>query len=279
MKFQFKERCVDLTSNIMLMGIINVTPDSFSENGKNFESEAAVQSALKMINDGADIIDIGGESSRPGAESISSKEEIRRIQPVIKKLRNQSDIPISIDTTKSDVAEIAMDNGADIINDISGFYSDHQMKYIAGKYNSGCIVMHMRGSPKTMQNDTKYTNIIEEISIYFKNAIVMLGDAGTDEGFICLDPGIGFGKSVHQNLLLINKLSHFNEFERPILIGPSRKSFIGNILNNAGLNDRIWGTAGSVSTAITRGARIVRVHDVAEMKDVCTVTNLIINAE
>ncbi len=262
----------------MLMGILNVTPDSFSENGKNFDPEIAVENALKMIDEGADIIDIGGESSRPGAEPVASSEEIRRIQPVINKLRTCSNIPISIDTTKSSVAEVALDNGADIINDITGFYSDEQMKHIAGKYHAGCIIMHMRGTPKTMQSDTNYTHILEDISIYFQKAIAMLEDAGINEGFICLDPGIGFGKSVQQNLFLIRKLSHFNRFNRPMLIGPSRKSFIGRVLNKTEFNERTWGTAGAVGAAIAMGAKIVRVHDVAEMKDVCAIANAITNA-
>ncbi len=263
----------------MLMGILNVTPDSFSENGKNYNPEIAVENALKMIDGGADIIDIGGESSRPGAESVSSSEEIRRIQPVINKLRNYSNIPISVDTTKSSVAEIALDNGADIINDITGFYSDDQMKHIASKYNAGCIVMHMRGTPKTMQSNTAYNNIVDELTNYFQSAIANLTDSGISEDFICIDPGIGFGKSVQQNLLLIKQLSQFQAFGRPMLIGPSRKSFIAGVLNIDDPGKRIWGTAAAISTSICMGAKILRVHDVPEMKDVCMLTNSILNVD
>ena len=279
MIFQAKDRVVKLRNRVLVMGILNVTPDSFSEQGLNFSPEVAVKNGLKMIHNGADIIDIGGESTRPGADPVTVQEEISRITPVLRELRKRSDTIISIDTYKADVARTALEYGADIINDISGFHREDTMKNVAKEFNAGCIVMHMRGTPETMQDDIIYDDIIGDLIDYFRRTITMLLDAGIKKEFICLDPGIGFSKTTEQNLYLINNLSIFSRLGHPLLIGPSRKSFIGNVLNIDRPKDRLWGTAAAVCCAIYRGANIIRVHDIEEMHQVCEMTNAILSSE
>lgn len=276
--FRFKDHTVDLNKNVLIMGILNITPDSFSEDGLNFNPEVAVKNALKMIREGADIIDIGGESTRPGANPITEQEEIRRVLPVLRELRRQCEIPISIDTYKSEVARIAVRNGADIINDISGFQRDKDMKNVAKEFGAGCIVMHMRGTPKSMQSDLNYHDIIAEIIDFFHQSTTMLLDAGIERDYICLDPGIGFSKNVDQNLYLIRNLPIFIQLGWPLLLGVSRKSFIGKILKIDSPADRIWGTAASLCYAIYQGVKIVRVHDVLEMRQLCDMTSAILEA-
>ena len=276
--FRFKDRIIELNNKVLIMGVLNVTPDSFSENGLNFIPDIAVKSALKMICEGADIIDVGGESTRPGADPINASEEISRILPVICALRSQSGIPISIDTSKSDVAKIALENGADIINDISGFRLDAAMKMVARDFNAGCIIMHMRGTPKTMQNYVDYEDIIDEIAQFFRHSMDRLSDTGIEEDFMCLDPGIGFSKTVEQNLFLIKNLSQFKKLGRPLLLGPSRKSFIGKTLRIDTPQNRIWGTAATICYSISQGVNIVRVHDVKEIHQLCTMTKAILSS-
>ena len=278
MIFRTKNRVINLKNRILIMGILNVTPDSFSEQGLNFSPEVAVKNGLKMIRSGADIIDIGGESTRPGADPVTAEEEINRITPVLRELRKKSDIIISIDTYKADVARIALEYGADIINDISGFHREDTIIDVAKEFNAGCIVMHMRGTPVTMQNEIVYDNIIGELVDYFRQTVTKLLDAGIKKEFICLDPGIGFSKTTEQNLYLINNLSTFSRLGHPILIGPSRKSFIGNVLNIDRPIDRIWGTAAAVCCAIYRGANIIRVHDIKEMRQIRDMTSAILSS-
>ena len=278
MVFRFKERTVNFADRALVMGILNVTPDSFSEDGLNFSPKIAIKSGLRMVDEGADIIDIGGESTRPGADPITAHEEINRILPVIHGFRALSDIPISVDTYKSDVAKVALENGADIINDISGFQHDDDMKDVAKKYNAGCIIMHMRGTPKTMQRHVEYNDIIAEISNFFRQSIHLLSSAGVEREFMCLDPGIGFSKTTDQNLYLISNISIFTQFALPLLIGPSRKSFIGQALKIDSPKDRVWGTAATVCYALDHGVHIVRVHDVKEMRQICNMTNALISA-
>ncbi|MEA2011786.1 MAG: dihydropteroate synthase [Verrucomicrobiota bacterium] len=278
LQFQFRNKKMTMGSKTIVMGILNVTPDSFSENAENFFVKNAITSALSMINCGADIIDIGGESSRPGAEPVSAKEEIERTIPVIKRLRKLSNIPISIDTWKSSVAEEAIKNGADIINDISGFHRDENMKSIAARTNSGCIAMHMRGTSKTMQSkeNLEYDDLIEEILTYFQKTVDMLIDCGIKPTSIVLDPGIGFSKTVKQNLLLLRNLSKIRELGFPILAGISRKSFIGQILDIKDPKERIWGTAGAAVCSSIFGADIQRVHDVKEISEALKISDAII---
>ncbi len=278
MKFQFRDRNLDFDNQVALMGILNVTPDSFSENGTHFSLDAAVSYGLKMVADRADIIDIGGESSRPGAQPVSYEEEKRRVIPVIRALRDSSDIPISVDTVKAKTARAALEAGADIINDISGFNQDSDMKHVAKEYRAGCIAMHMRGTPQTMQDNLEYTDIFSELSEYFQRVVESLTGLGINRESICIDPGIGFSKSAAQNLALIRHLDRFNHLECPILVGPSRKSFIGAALDIPIPADRIWGTAAAVSCAVCNGAKIIRVHDVREMRDVIDMTAKLMNS-
>lgn len=243
------------------MGILNVTPDSFSDGGKFLNAERAVEHALSMIHDGADIIDVGGESTRPNSEPISVQEEIDRVMPVIEKLIKETDIPISIDTYKSDVAKVALDCGVSIVNDISGLRFDPQMPQIVARYGSALVVMHIKGTPKTMQQNPVYVDVVNEIKDYLFESIKIAEKNNISSDRIVIDPGIGFGKTVEHNLIILKRLKEFEALNKPILIGPSRKSFIGKILDLQ-VDERLEGTLGCISVGIMNGANIIRVHDV-----------------
>ncbi len=253
----------DLSKKTLLMGILNLTPDSFSDGGKYNSEDLGVERALKMIDDGVDIIDIGGESTKPGSNRTSQKEELERIIPVIKKLRKKTNIPISVDTYKSKVAEATLDEGADIINDISGLMFDSEMSKIIAKYNAGAVLMHIKGAPKNMQTNPQYDNIIDEILIYLEKSAQLLMDTGLNKSNIAIDPGIGFGKQLEENYIILRYLEEFKSLGQPILVGPSRKSFIGNLLNLP-VDERLEGTISSIACSIMNGANIVRVHDIKE---------------
>jgi len=268
---------LDFGKKTYVVGILNCTPDSFSDGGKFISEEDAVSHALNMARDGADIIDIGGESTRPGSAPVSVDEELNRIIPIIERLKSQIDIPISIDTCKSDVAEAALESGASMVNDITGLKSDTRMAKVVHKYDVPVIVMHIKGTPRTMQANPRYTDLIGEIIRSLNESIAIAKDAGVDERKIIVDPGIGFGKTLEHNLHIIRELYRFKTIGRPIMVGPSRKSFIGQILNSA-VNDRLMGTASSVALSILNGADIVRVHDVKEMKEVARVADSICRA-
>lgn len=272
MIFTGRDFSYDLGRRALVMAILNVTPDSFSEEGANFERDKAIAAGLAMAEAGADIIDVGGESTRPGAEPVDADEEARRVAPVIRALRQRLELPISIDTSKAAVARTAIDAGANIINDISGFRRDPEMPELARATGAGAIVMHMRGTPQTMQQFTDYDNLVGELNAYFEASMALLAAAGVAPEAVALDPGIGFSKTVEQNLQLVNELDRFAVHGRPILLGPSRKSFIGKTLRIDNARDRVWGTAAAVTLGLARGARIVRVHDVAEMRQVCDLT-------
>jgi len=265
----------DQNRETLIMGIVNVTPDSFSDGGKYNTLESAFDHSLKLVEEGADIIDVGGESSRPGSSPITLKEELDRTLPLIIKIRtNFPDIIVSIDTTKSKVAEQAILSGANIINDISGLSNDKNMVKVASKYNVPVVIMHMQRNPKTMQNNPSYSDLIGQIKLFFEDQIQLATNTGIQKDRIILDPGIGFGKSFEDNFKLINQLDKFCKLGFPILIGPSRKSFIGLALNE-GIKNRLEGTAAAVTSGIIRGARIVRVHDVKQIKKVVKITDLI----
>ncbi len=257
------------------MGILNVTPDSFSDGGKYNTLETAFSRAVNLIQDGADIIDIGGESSKPGASPVSCEEELSRVVPIIKKIRSNYDIPISIDTTKSEVAQNALDAGANIVNDISGLNFDEHMVDIVAQAQCPICIMHMKGTPKTMQKNPVYDNVIGEIKLFFKKQINYAVSKGISKKNIILDPGIGFGKRVEDNLIILNRFMEFKEFGCPMLIGPSRKSFIGAILDNRNVDERLYGTLGSIASAVNNGANILRVHDVRATNDMLAVMNSI----
>ncbi len=275
MKESFQNWCKNPDRETLVMGIVNVTPDSFSDGGKFYEPKKALEYATVLIDDGADIIDIGGESTRPDAEKVSVSEELKRVIPVIDSIRSKhSDILISIDTTKSIVAQNAIEAGADIINDVSGLSFDIDMPRIIAKLKVPVIIMHMKGNPKNMQVSPEYKDLINDILIFFVKKIKMAINAGIDQNMIILDPGIGFGKTVQHNFQLLSKLNDFTELGLPIMIGPSRKSFIGVTLDLP-VKDRIDGTSATVSAGIMNGARIVRVHDVKIMKRVVTIIDRI----
>lgn len=273
---KLKNRELLLGERTLIMGILNVTPDSFSDGGRFIDKSVAVEHALKMEEEGADIIDIGGESTRPGAKSVSADEEIERVIPVIEAIRARSNIPISIDTYKSKIAKEALEAGADIINDISGCKFDPEMPALAAQTNTPVIVMHIKGTPKDMQKNPVYDDVITEIKDYLLMSVGRLVAAGLYRGQIIIDPGIGFGKTTEHNLTIMNRLEEFSELGHPILIGVSRKSVIGNVLDLP-VDQRIFGTAAAVTANIMKGAHIIRVHDIAQMRQVARMTDAIVN--
>ena len=247
----------------IVIGVLNVTPDSFSDGGRYFDLKAASAGALVMVKEGADIIDVGGESSRPGSDPVDAAEELRRVLPVIETLSEQSDIPISIDTCKSEVADAALAAGAVIVNDVSGLQHDPEIAAVTARYNAGLILMHMRGTPTTMQQDTTYDDLIGEIAEFLATAVKQAEAASVNPELIMVDPGIGFGKSVEGNLELIKAVGYLkDEIGKPVLIGASRKSFISK-LTGAELDERLPGSLAAASAAVINGAAAVRVHDVA----------------
>jgi dihydropteroate synthase len=256
------------------MGILNVTPDSFSDGGKYFTVEKAVRRGIEIVIDGADILDIGGESTRPNSESISAEEELRRTIPVIERLAKKINVPISIDTTKSQVAEEALNVGATIVNDISGLTFDSEMVNVVAKKNAALVVMHIQRNPKTMQINPHYQNVVEEVKLFLQKSIAKAKAKGISQMFI--DPGIGFGKTVEHTLSLLKHLNEFTSLGYPILVGTSRKSFIGKLTNEINADKRLEGTAASVAISIANGANVVRVHDVKEMKKVTQVADAIV---
>lgn len=273
----FQDWCLNPNRETLVMGIVNVTPDSFSDGGKFFSPEVAISHASKLITQGADIIDIGGESTRPGAEQVSESEELKRVIPVIEKIRTDNPtILISIDTTKASVAKHAVEAGADIINDVSGLSFDNNMIGIVESFNIPVVIMHMKGNPQNMQLNPKYKDIVNEILDFFKMKIKIAIQSGINRSMIILDPGIGFGKTVEHNFELLSRLNEFNVLELPIMIGPSRKSFIGITLDLPP-EDRVEGTAAAVSAGVMNGASIVRVHDVKSMKRVVRIIEKVRN--
>lgn len=266
---------LELGSRTLIMGILNVTPDSFSDGGLFAEAEAAVEHAENMVAQGADIIDVGGESSRPGADTVSVEAEKDRVLPVIERLVETVEVPISIDTYKSSVARDALNMGACIVNDITALRGDPDMASVVAEAGAPVILMHMKGAPKDMQLDPHYDFLIPEITSFLRNRIQAAIDAGIPQNQIIIDPGIGFGKTVAHNLEIIRRLREFRSLGKPILIGTSRKSFIGKVLGLS-TDDRLEGTAASIAVAIANGADIVRVHDVKEAARVVRMTDAIV---
>ncbi len=267
---------MNLGKKTLVMGIINVTPDSFSGDGVLGSSmQAIADKALAMIDSGADIMDIGGESSRPGAAGISLKEELRRVVPLVKLLRKRVRIPLSVDTTKAEVARAVLDSGADIINDISALRFDKKMASVVVRYKAGLVLMHMKGKPKDMQKRPYYDDVTGEIFSFLSDAVKRAQDSGIPEKRLILDPGVGFGKSKEHNFQILSNLRSFKSLGRPLLVGLSRKQFIGSILS-AGVGGRAWGTAAAVSIAVSEGADILRVHDVKEMVQVVRICDAVV---
>ena len=258
-----------------LMGILNVTPDSFSDGGKFNTLDAALSQAKIMAANGADLIDIGGVSTRPGAEQVTLEEELHRVIPIITAIRQNLSIPISIDTTRAAVAQAAVEAGADLVNDISGASFDEQMLSVVADLNVPLILMHMRGTPQTMQTLTNYQDLIGEIYQFFEARIEAAMATGIRRSQLIIDPGIGFAKNYQQNLTLLRNIPAFSSLGLPILIGTSRKSFIGTILHQDQPQQRVWGTAATCCAAIEKDADILRIHDVAQMYQVCRMADAI----
>ncbi|MBI5103042.1 MAG: dihydropteroate synthase [Nitrospirae bacterium] len=266
---------LDLDLKTHIMGIVNTTPDSFSDGGRYFDKDKAVAHALRMLDDGADIIDIGGESTRPGSAPVPIDEELRRTVPVIESLAKACPAPISIDTCKAGVARRALDAGAAMVNDISGLRSDPDMPSVVARHGVPVVIMHMKGRPADMQINPSYGALIPEIIGFFRESIRIALDAGIGQDLIILDPGIGFGKTFNNNLEIINRLAGFRILDKPLMIGTSRKAFIGKILDDAPPSERIEGTAATVTASILNGANIIRVHDVRQIARVAKVTDAI----
>jgi dihydropteroate synthase len=261
------------------MGVLNVTPDSFSDGGNFFDGRTAIEAALAMEAAGADILDIGGESTRPGSDGTSAEEELRRVLPVLQGLAGRLKIPISIDTRKVAVAEAAITAGAEIINDVTGLRVEPEIARVAKRHHVPLILMHMRGEPGTMQKQPFASNAVRDVLGGLKRSVAIARRASVPKSQIIVDPGIGFGKSFKQNYELIARLPEIARMGFPILIGTSRKAFLGKTLGGKPPEERIWGTAATVAASILAGAHIVRVHDIAEMVQVARVTDKVLEAK
>jgi dihydropteroate synthase len=283
-KFQWRlpSRSFPLGERSLIMGVLNVTPDSFSDGGKFLDVDDAVARGLAMERAGADIIDVGGESTRPGSHGVSAEEEVRRVLPVIERLRGEICVPISVDTSKSEVAEMAAAAGAEMVNDVTALHNDPRIAEVVRRRKLGLVLMHMRGEPATMQKKPFARDVLRDVSRGLRRAVVAARRAGVSRSQIILDPGIGFGKSYAQNCELLARLPELARLGFPILVGTSRKSFIGGALRGTRARikpavDRIWGTAASVAASILQGAHVVRVHDVTEMAQVARVCDAILS--
>jgi len=262
MIWRTNRRVFDLRERGVIMGILNVTPDSFSDGGHYSAAETAVNHALRMVEDGAEIIDVGGESTRPGAEEVSADEEMRRVVPIIKMLRGRSDTAISIDTSKAEVARAAMEAGAEIINDVTALTRDPAMATVAAESNAGVVLMHMQGTPRSMQKNPRYGDVVREVNDYLASRLVAARNAGIEEERMAIDPGIGFGKTPEHNWALIRALEVFADSTRPVLLGVSRKSLLKEIAGDD-MTRRDAATAALTALGRSKGARIFRVHEIA----------------
>jgi dihydropteroate synthase len=274
--WKIRDREIDLSRRARVMGIINATPDSFSDGGSFLDPQAALAHGLQMVAEGAEILDIGGESTRPGAQSVEADEEIRRVLPIIQSLRRESQVLLSIDTSKASVARAALDAGADIINDVTGLRGDPDMPTLAAASKAGIVIMHMQGQPRTMQVAPTYDDVVEEVGNFFRQALARSVACGIDPMRIALDPGIGFGKTPEHNRRLLAELSAFLEFARPLLVGVSRKSFLGWLAGSSAMDDRFWPGVALTSLCRERGARILRVHDVKPHTEALRMTEAIL---
>jgi dihydropteroate synthase len=282
-RLKLKSRTLVLGKRTLVMGVLNVTPDSFSDGGKFFSVEQAVNGAMEMERDGADLLDIGAQSTRPGSEGVSAEEELRRLLPVLEALHGRLKIPISVDTQKAEVAERALELGAQWINDISGLKHDARIAEVAARHKVPLILMHIRGTPVTMQKTPFAKNVMKDVTAGLRESVQKARRAGVVKSQIVIDPGIGFGKSHTQNYELIAKLPELAKLGYPLLVGTSRKGFLGATLADAEgkpapAEERIWGTAATVTASILNGAHIVRVHDVKEMVQVAKVANKLLES-
>ncbi|MGD0957878.1 MAG: dihydropteroate synthase [Candidatus Acidiferrales bacterium] len=276
-RLRLPSRTLVLGERTLVMGVLNVTPDSFSDGGLFLGTHAAVARALEIERAGADILDIGGESTRPGSEGISAAEELQRILPVLGKLRGQLTIPVSLDTSKSEVADAAADSGVEILNDVTALRADPRLAEVAHRRGLPVILMHMRGEPRTMQKRPFAREVIRDVAASLRRAVAVARRAGVAKSQIVLDPGVGFGKSAAQNFELLARLPELARLGFPLMVGTSRKGFIGKVLGDVVPSERMWGTAATVTASILGGAHIVRVHDVAEMVQVARVADAVLH--
>lgn len=267
---QVKDRRIEFSGHPLIMGVVNVTPDSFFDGGRYFDAAAAIAHALRLVEEGADLLDIGAESTRPGADVVSEAEECRRVIPVVTAVAKAVTIPVSIDTSKTAVARAALDAGASLVNDVTALRGDSAMADLIVKTGAGIVLMHMHGTPRTMQQAPHYDDVVVEVLDFFEERISFATAHGIARRQIILDPGIGFGKLLGHNLALLARLSQFLQFDCPLMVGVSHKSFLGELVNRS-VQERQWATAAAVAMAVDRGAGIIRVHDVAAMKDVVRV--------
>ena len=266
---------LDLSRPPIIVGVLNVTPDSFSDGGEYLDPTRAIDRGLEMADQGAGVLDVGGESSRPGADPVDAAEQARRVIPVIDGLAKQTNIPISIDTTNSKVAAAALDAGAVIVNDISALRFDEQMASVAAKHRAAVVLMHMQGKPQTMQKTPRYVNPVQEVKTFLAERIEFAKSQGIADSAIVVDPGIGFGKTANHNLLLLREMSEFHSLQTPILAGVSRKRFVGEALGLEDPQDRLIGTAAAVAWCVAANVQLIRVHDVKEMVQVAKMINAI----
>jgi dihydropteroate synthase len=271
-------RPVDLSRRGMIMGVLNVTPDSFSDGGDFFDVAEAVARGVQMAADGAQIVDLGGESTRPGAEPVSTEEELRRVVPVIEQLHDKIDVVISVDTSKAEVAEAALAAGATIVNDVTGGRGDERMLPLIAKRNAALIIMHMQGNPRTMQTKPHYVDVVSEVADFFRQQYERALQCGIDPMAMAFDPGIGFGKTLPHNLELLANLRRLRIHDRPLVIGVSRKSFLGKLTNSSDVADRLAPTTALTALLRERGANVFRVHDVKENSAALRVAEAILDS-
>jgi len=271
MEIHARQRVIELSGRPLVMGIVNVTPDSFSDGGLYFDCQSAVAHALRLVEEGADLLDIGAESTRPGAIPIGETEELHRLIPVITEIAKAVPVPISVDTSKASVAKAAIDAGAVIVNDVTALRGDPAMTDLVAKTEAGLVLMHMRGTSQTMHEPQAYDDVVEDVAGFLLERALYARERGVGQYQIILDPGIGFGKVLGENLDLLARLHRFTKLGYPVLVGPSRKSFLGQLTGRP-VQDRVWGTAAVVAMAVDQGAQILRVHDVGAMRDVVKVS-------
>ena len=278
MLFRARQFVFEFPRPALVMGIVNVTPDSFSDGGQFLDAKKAVAHALELVDQGAEILDVGGESTRPGAPAVSEAEELRRVIPVIEQLTRRTRVPVSIDTVKPAVAQAALDAGASIVNDVGANREDEAMWRVVAGPGAGYICTHMQGTPQTMQSSPHYDDVVHEVGEFFSERLAELAAAGVPAAQVTLDPGIGFGKTVEHNLQLLAALGSFRKFTRPVLLGVSRKSFIGRIVR-AEVAERLPGSLACAALAVAAGTQIIRTHDVAETVQAVRVTEAILGKQ
>lgn len=266
-RFRCRKRLLDLKERTWIVGVLNITPDSFSDGGRFLDVGAAVEQALRLADEGADILELGGESTRPGAIPVPAEAELGRVLPVLRELREKCPLPLAVDTYKPAVARAVLDEGADIINDVYGAGEEGRLAKVVAQAGAGLVIMHMKGTPRDMQIGPSYGDVIEEIVAFLQDRVACAEGVGVDPEAIIVDPGLGFGKRVEDNLALLRHLSEFHRLGKPIMVGPSRKSFIGKVLDLP-VDERQYGTAACVAAAVLQGAAFVRVHDVRPALDV-----------